>query len=137
MFQPIVFLDRSRIREGRLEEVKAHIGALARFVEAEEPRALAYRVYLDEAGTRVTVLQIHPDSASMEHHMAIAAGAFTRFAGLLDMETMEVYGSPSASLVETMQRKARMLGTATVQVHALHAGFARFGDVPAGAPPAG
>jgi len=35
-------------------------------VESDEPRRLAYHLYLEEGATRMTVVQVHPDSASME-----------------------------------------------------------------------
>jgi hypothetical protein len=73
MSDPIVIIDSSEIREGKLEELKTAINDLVDFVEANEPRPIAYIVYLDEAGVRMTVVQVHPDSGSMELHMKVAA----------------------------------------------------------------
>jgi hypothetical protein len=128
MSEPIVFIDSSEIREGKLDELKAAIADLVEFVETSEPHPIAYNVYLNEAGTRMTVVQIHPDSASVEFHMEVAGPAFTRFVELIELSTMDVYGKPSDALLEQLRQKVRMLGTATVIVHELHAGFARFGS---------
>ena len=65
----ILVIDSSRVREGKLEELKAAIDELVQFVETNEARPLAYNVYLDEDGATMTVTQVHPDSASMERHM--------------------------------------------------------------------
>lgn len=124
--EPIVFIDSSEILEGKLEELKTAMKELVEFVQANEPRPIAYNVYLNEDGTLMTVLQVHPDSASMEFHMKVAAPAFPKFRGFIKMLSMEVYGKPSDGLLEQMRRKAQMLGSATVLVHELHAGFARF-----------
>lgn len=127
MTEPIVFVDRSDVREGKLEELKVALKELADFVDANEPRPIAYNAYLDPEGTTMTVVQVHPDSASMEDHMTAAAHLFPRFGDLLAMRSMDVYGTPSDALLETMRRKAEMLGAETVGVHGLHAGFTRFG----------
>ena len=60
---PILVVDSSKIRAGKLEEVKAGVEELVAFVEANEAEPLAYDIYFDEASALMTVVQIHPDSA--------------------------------------------------------------------------
>jgi len=127
MSEPIVFIDSSEIHEGKLEELKAAIHDLVEFVKSNEPRPIAYNVYLNESGTRMTIVQVHPDSASMEFHLKVAGPAFPRFVELIKLSTMDIYGKPSDDLLEQTRRKVQMLGNATVVVHERHAGFARFG----------
>lgn len=128
MSEPIITIDSSEIRDGKLDELHAAVEELVGFVESNEPRPIAYRVYFDEDGTRMTVLQVHPDSASMEHHMEVAGPAFPKFAELLRLRTMEIYGKPSEDLLKQLRRKIDTLGDATIAVHELQAGFARFGN---------
>lgn len=125
--EPIVSVDSSEILEGKLEELKTAVKELVEFVEANEPRTVAYNVYFSEDGARMTVLQVHPDSASMEFHMKAAGPAFPKFKELIKLSTVDIYGKPSPSLLEQMRQKAQMLGNATVLVHELHASFKRFG----------
>jgi hypothetical protein len=40
-------------------------------------------MYFDEAGTQMTVVQIHPRSASLERHLTVAGPVFRRLADLL------------------------------------------------------
>jgi hypothetical protein len=68
----IVVVDSSEIREGKLEELKTAIAELVKFVEGNESEPIAYNIYLDETGIRMTVVQIHPNSASMERHLKLA-----------------------------------------------------------------
>jgi fructose 1,6-bisphosphatase len=124
---PILVVDTSDIREGRLADLKAAMTELAAFVEQNEERPLLYTVYVHDAGTQVTVIQLHPDSASMELHMKVAASKFQRFADLLTLRTMGIYGTPSEQLLDQLREKVRLLGTATLEVHDVHAGFARLG----------
>ena len=125
MSEPLISLDTSLIRDGRLDELKEAVTELVEFVRSNEPRPIAYEIYFDETGSRMTVVQIHPDSASMEYHMTIAGPAFAGFAELITLSTLDVYGKPSEELLELLRRKVQMLGDATVIVHDLQAGFAR------------
>jgi hypothetical protein len=127
MSEPLIFVDSSEIREGKLEDLKKAIDDMVDFIEANEPRPLLYHVYLDADGTRMTVVQVHPDSESMEFHMTAAAHIFRGFVDLVAMASMHIYGIPTDRLLGQMQQKARMLGLETVAVHDLQAGFARLG----------
>jgi hypothetical protein len=125
MSQPIVYVDTSEVRPGRLEELKAAMNDLARFVQANEPELLAYNVYFNDGGTRMTVLHINLDSASLERHMKVAGPKFPPIGQLIRLLSIDVYGRPDAGLVEGLRQKAQMLGSGIVRVHDLHAGFAR------------
>lgn len=126
MPEPIIFVDVSEIVPGKLEDAKAAFKELAAFVEANEPRAISYNVFFNATDTVVTVIQVHPDSASMEFHVTAGADLFKRFAGLLTMRRMAIYGESSPELLEAMRSKASMLGAPGVEIHDLHAGFSRF-----------
>jgi len=132
MADPIVFVDSSEIREGKLQDLRRAVAELAEFVEANEADPISYQVFFSEDGRHMTVQQIHPDSASMERHMDVAGPVFARFADLLVLRSVDIYGSPSEKVMEQLRRKAELLGTATVAVHDRQAGFARFGSRVAG-----
>jgi hypothetical protein len=134
--EQIIFVDTSEVREGKLEELRRFVRDLAEFVEASETDPISYEIYFSADGRLMTVVQVHPDSASMESHMAFAAPVFARFAESVDLRTVDIYGSPSEHVVEQWQQQADMLGTATVTVtvHDRQAGFARFGPRKSGGP---
>jgi quinol monooxygenase YgiN len=124
----IVYVDTSDVREGALDAVREAIVELAEFIEANEPQLLAYDVYLNEEGTRMTVIHLNPDSASLEYHLDVGGPAFRKFAGLITLRSIDVYGRPSEAALEQLNEKARMLGGGTVTVHEWRAGFVRLGD---------
>jgi hypothetical protein len=64
MTDAIVYVDTSDVREGAVEELKEAIAELVDFVDANEPRLMAYNVYFSDDGNRMTVAHVHPDSAS-------------------------------------------------------------------------
>lgn len=125
--KPIVIVDYSEVRKGKLEELKTAMNELVEFVAVNEPRMIAHNIYLNEDGTRMTVFQVHPDSASAEFHMKVAGSAFPKFVEFIRMSGVDIYGKPSPDLLERMRLKAQMLGSGTVVVHEPQAGFSRFG----------
>lgn len=122
---PIVYVDRSEIRDGRLEEVKMAAKELAHFVEANEPQLISYTVHVDQDGRHMNVVHVNRDSASLEFHMNVAGPLFAPFGPLIRLLSIDVYGDPSPNVIAQLQHKARILGGATVEVHPLHAGFLR------------
>ena len=123
---PLIAIDSSKIREGKIDELKIGLAELVEFVEANEPEPIAYSIYIDEAGSRMTVVQIHPSSESMEVHMKLAGPIFQKFTELVVLSRIDFYGTPSDALLAQMRQKAEMLGNARLVVNELHAGFARF-----------
>ena len=126
MSQPLVYVDTSDVREGALEELKGALQELAEFIEANEPQLLAYNVYISDDGSRMTVMHVHADSASLDYHMGVAGPRFGRFADLVTLSSIHIYGEPSEKARRQLHDKARLLGTGDVIVQALHAGFSRF-----------
>jgi hypothetical protein len=126
MSDTVMLIDISRVRPGKLGALKAAMGDLADFVAASDTRALSYEFFLSADESTMTVIQAHPDSASVEEQMASAAHIFSRFGPLLTMTAMDVYGTPSEELVGVLRRKAAMLGLRSgPAIHERAAGFSR------------
>ena len=125
MTQPIVYVDISEIREGRLGELELAMKDLAAFVEVNMPRLISYGFFLDEDRIRMTVVAVHPDSASLEFHLDRGGAEFRKYADLIELLRIEIYGRVSDAVLERVHEKARMLGNGPVAVHELYAGFAR------------
>jgi hypothetical protein len=122
---PLVYVDASEVREGALEELKSAIEELVQFIDANVPQILAYGVYLSEEDSQMTVVHMHRDSASLEFHLEVGGPVFRRFADLLTLSSIRVYGEPSERALGQLHDKARLLGCRDVAVHGLQAGFGR------------
>lgn len=122
---PIVYVDTSEIREGKGEALEAAMEHLSTFVEENMPRLISYGFFVDPERKRVTLVAVHPDSESLEFHMDTGREEFRKFADLLVLSKIEVYGRVSDAVLERLEQKARMLGGDTVAVHEFQAGFAR------------
>jgi quinol monooxygenase YgiN len=123
---PIVFTDLWRIRDGRLQEFKDAAREFVEFVSKNEPQLIAYNVYIDEENRQSTVIQIHPNSESIEFHMKVAGPQFGKFMELYEPGgRIQVHGRPADHVVEQMRQMAQQAGV-SVTLMDLHAGFARF-----------
>jgi len=125
MSQQIVYIDTSEIREGKLEDLKRAMKVLVSFVEANMPQLISYGFFLNQLQTQMTVVAIHPDSASLEHHLEVGADEFRKFADLIDLLKIEVYGPISDVVHERLLQKASMLERGTLTVQDFCTGFAR------------
>ena len=128
MTEAIVYIDRSVIRPGRIDELERGVTTLVEFIRAREPQLLYYGFTIDRAASSMTVVAVHPDSASIELHLRIGGPEFRKLADCIDLRSIELYGRPSETVLHLLDEKARMLGEGgSVVVHDLHAAFARTG----------
>jgi quinol monooxygenase YgiN len=125
MSQPLVYVDTSEVRPGKLGELKAAIQELAEFVEANEPGLISYSVYFAESGDRMNVVHIHADPASLDYHLDVAGPLFQRFSDLVMLSSIHIYGEPSDTALGQLREKLRILGAGDVIVHQPHVGFVR------------
>lgn len=127
MSEPILYIDVSDIRPGKLARVKELMADLVAFVDANEPQLIAYDFFIDETDNTMTCVALHPDSASIEFHMDIGWEKFRAFSAHIEQRSIDVYGDASDSVMVRLHRKIEMLGKGTVTAHRLHAGFMRLG----------
>ena len=76
MSGPLINVFTYTIKPGKQEEARKRIAELVDFVETNEPRMIAFHAYLDQDGKSLSIVQVHPDSASMEFHMQVNAKHF-------------------------------------------------------------
>jgi hypothetical protein len=108
MSSPFIFVATNRLKAGQLDRERKRVPGLVEFLQASEPRLIAFNEYVNEAGDEVTVVQIHPDAASMEAHMEIvrerAQGAY---AETLDATVrIQVFGRPTDAILEALRQQA-------------------------------
>ncbi len=122
---PIIYLDHSDVRPGRLDELQVAFRELAEIVEREEPQLLTYAAYFDDDGTTSSVLHAHRDEASLRRHMQVIGPHLPPFAKLLRLREIEVYGEIGPDLTDQLEAKLALLGEEGLTVHRHAAGFLR------------
>ena len=97
MSSPFIFIATNRLKPGQLESERKRVPGLVEFIETSEPRLIAFNEFVNEAGDEVTVVQIHPDAASMEAHMEIVRERVKEaYAETLDATVrIQVFGRPT------------------------------------------
>ena len=108
MSSPFIFIATNRLKPGRLERERRRVPRLVEFIEASEPRVIAFNEYVNEAGDEVTVVQFHPDAESMEAHMAIVRErAQEAYADTLDATVrIQVFGRPTDAIFNALRQQA-------------------------------
>jgi hypothetical protein len=125
--EPIVYIDHSEIREGSIDELRAGVRRLVDLIDALEPQLLAYGFYIDDDAATMTVVAVHPDSASLELHLDVGGSEFRKLSHLITLTGIECYGRLSDRARGRLRQKATALGVAaTVRSVERSAGFTHF-----------
>ena len=108
MHSPFIFIATNRLKAGQLERERRRVPGLVEFIEASEPRLIAFNEYVSDAGDEVTVVQVHPDTASLEAHMEIVRErARAAYAETLDATVrIQVFGQPTDAILEALREQA-------------------------------
>jgi hypothetical protein len=105
---PIIFVATNRLKDGALEAERARVPELVEFVEREEPQVVGFNEYVNETGDEVTVVQIHPDAASLEKHLGVIADHARRaYETTLDRTVrIQVFGELPDSVFAALREQA-------------------------------
>jgi hypothetical protein len=108
MTDPFIFIATNRLKQGKLDSEKKRLPDLIDFIQANEPRLIAFNEYANEEGTEVAVVQVHPDADSMVFHMElIAERAASAYADTIDATTnIQVFGTPGGTVTDMLRRQA-------------------------------
>ena len=108
MPSPFILIATNRLKPGKLDRERERVPGLVAFIEANEPRLIAFNEYVNQAGDEVTVVQVHPDAASIEALMEIVRErALTAYAETLDATVrVQVFGEPTPAIIETLRQQA-------------------------------
>lgn len=118
---PLVYVDRSDIRPGKANELEAAARQLVDHVVTYRRRALSYGIYFSADQSTMTVVHVHPDNDSLEQLMALIAPVLAPFRDLLQLRSIDVYGSPSGAVLAQLRAKVDLLG-GTITIHGRVAG---------------
>jgi NAD(P)-dependent dehydrogenase (short-subunit alcohol dehydrogenase family) len=102
---PLIFVATNRLKPGQLDAERRRVPGLVEFVEQNEPQLIAFNEYVNDNGTEVTVVQVHPDAASMQTHLGIigerAAQAYDE---TLDATlAIQIFGPVDPQMLTTMR----------------------------------
>src|SRR5437660_6702235 len=104
MAGPFIFIATNRLKPGKVDAERHRVPGLVDFIEANEPRLIAFNEYVNDEGTEVAVVQVNPDAASFEFHMgAVRERASRAYEDKLDATTgVHVRGAQPTGLLEML-----------------------------------
>jgi quinol monooxygenase YgiN len=94
MSGPLIYVGTYTVKPGSQEQARGRLAELVDFVETNEPRLISFNTYLGRDGSTVSIVQVHPDSASMEFHMQVNAKHFATAFDWLDSSMSGQYFGP-------------------------------------------
>jgi hypothetical protein len=104
--EPIVFISHSRIREGKRDDFRQYYREGIKLIEADKPGTLVQLAYVNEDGTRVTIVHLFPNADAMDLHMQGVADRAKGAYEFIESERFEIHGTPSPGVMEMMKKIA-------------------------------
>jgi hypothetical protein len=116
MAEPIVFISRNRLAEGKRAEWAADYAAAVEMIGSSKPRTAVFAAYLDEGGSVVSVVHVFPDAAAMTRHFDGSDERSRSAADLVAPLGFEVFGPAPPAAVDQLRREAIATGV-TLDLH--------------------
>lgn len=119
MTDPVVYVDRFIISEGKLEDLRRYCEEMTELVEQKEPETISFNYFVDEEGATGTAVFVFAHAEALDFHLDIASHKFQEGSELLSSADIELLGPAS----DQAQKMSKQYG-ATIK-NRLLAGFAR------------
>jgi hypothetical protein len=125
MAEPITFISHFRVKEGKAQAVREMFAAGAAALAVAKPQTAAFLGYLDEEGTRLTIVHLFPDADAMDLHFEGADERSQAAYELFEPAGWEIYGTPSAAALATIRHEAEEAGVPLTLAPGALGGFSR------------
>lgn len=101
---PIVFISRFKVKEGRADDFRRHYQDSLPSIEAGKPGTLVQLAYENEDSTEVAVIRLFPDADALDSQLQGAGERSKKTYEFIEPVSIEIYGAPKASTIETMRK---------------------------------
>ena len=106
MTSPFIYLTAHRVDPDRRPELDALLAEYTALLSTNELDLLAHGSYYNEAGTELTLVQVHRDAASAEWHMQVAGPLIAQGVAIAETVRVEVYGEPGPAMAQALRANA-------------------------------
>ncbi len=106
MTEPIVFISRFRILDGKRTEVASMFAYAADLIGSTKPRTAVYAAYVDDSGTQARIVHAFQDAAAMAIHFEGSDDRAQSVSALMVLTGFEVYGRAPDAAMEQLRREA-------------------------------
>jgi hypothetical protein len=120
MSKPLIVISKFRVKKGKIEELRKYYQKILDIIEANKTQMIAFHGFLNEEGTEMTSIQIHPNSASMEYHMQVLKAnwdeSFSQYSQMVEGTTIDYYGDPPESALAMNEQSKQVLTVRSVHI---------------------
>ncbi len=106
MFEPIVFINRNKIKEGKIEEFRKHYQENIQPIFNGKPNTLAQLGYENEEGTEFIVVRVFPNADALDQQIQGADERSKKTYEYIEPTAIEIFGTPNPSTLEKMKKIA-------------------------------
>lgn len=104
MSAPFIFIATNKVRPGKLDAEKQRVPGWIEYLRTNEPRLIAFHEYVSADGTEVEYVQVHPDTASFEHHLKVVEQSGRTYTDTLEGTTsIRIYGTPTPTIIQMLE----------------------------------
>ena len=106
MSEPIVFISRNKIKEGKVDEFRNHYRDSIQPVIAGKPGTLAQLAYENEQVTEITIVRLFPNADAPDLQIQGADERSKKTYEFIEPVGIEIFGVPSPDTFERMKKIA-------------------------------
>jgi hypothetical protein len=124
MSEPIVFIARQKVKEGKLEAYCQNFMDVVNFIKPNKPNTLVFLNYLGDGDSDATLIQVYASAEAMEQHVQGLGEIAKRSSESMDIVSFEIYGNPTEATLTMMSNLARSGVPVKISPH-FNGGFLR------------
>ena len=106
MSEPIVFISRNKIKEGKVDEFRNHYRDSIQPVIAGKPGTLAQLAYENEQVTEITIVRLFPNADALDLQIQGADERSKKTYAFIEPISIEIFGTPNPATLEMMKKIA-------------------------------
>ena len=106
MTDPIVFISRNRIKEGKTDEFRKHYRDSVPPIMADKPGTLVQLAYENEEATEVTIVRLFPSADALNLQIQGADERSKKTYDFIEPISIEIFGTPNPATLEKMKKIA-------------------------------
>jgi hypothetical protein len=101
---PFIFVATNKIRDGKLPAERQRVPGWVDYLATNEPRLIAFHEYVNDDGTEVEYVQIHPDAEAFEYHLQVVARSGRPYTETLEGTiSIRIYGTPTPAILDMLR----------------------------------
>jgi len=127
MSEPIVVISHQSVKEGKFDGYKELSKEVLPKIKESKPGTVAQLGFANEDNSMISFIHVFPSAEAFDHHLKDSADRSEKAYDYIDIESFEIYGTPSASALKAMKQSAASLGVELALKPNYFNGFMRLG----------